>query len=758
MREADRDKKIGTARAAGRTHLTEPQALEVVASLSIGVPHHTVIADATEAAAVDLTPFPGDRVVIKVVSAAILHKSDVGGVAVVDKTNTAVAEAVTAMARHLEDPREDRQPEGRIEGYGIFEHVEHDTSFGGELLLGLRWTGDFGPVVTFGPGGVHTEHLAAHLAPGQEVAVLAPGLTPARELPVLLAAQAVTAPLTGELRGRRPRLPMRVLTDLLARWLDFAAVACPAQVAELEVNPLVITDRGPVALDAVLRVGTGEAPDVPAPRPLATIDRLLVPRSIAVVGVSRRMNPGRVLLRNVLAQGFPAERVRVVKTGVDEIDGCRAVPDLASLPGKMDLIVLVVEAAHVAALVEEVVARDLAESLILIPGGLGETEGSEERVQRLQTVLAEARRRGAGPVIVGGNCLGVRSHPGRYDTLFIPRHKLQPERHRPGGEPAPVAILSQSGAFAIARASRLPWLEPRYLITCGNQLDLTVADFLERLAEDRQVQVFACYVEGFQPLDGRRFLEVARRLSRQGRTVILYRAGRTPVGARAAASHTASIAGDWVVTRELSRAAGVVVAESLEDFEDLVRLFVLLRGRELDAGADRLAAVSNAGFECVALADSMGPFRPASFGTATVRRLREVLGHHRLEQVVGIHNPLDLTPIVGDAGFAEAARAVLEDDDVDLAVVGCVPLTGALSTLAAGSGHGEDVEREGSVARRLVTLWQETAKPWVSVVDSGALYDPMARRLEESGVPVFRTADRALRLLAMWAGAGLGAP
>lgn len=114
------------------------------------------------------------------------------------------------------------------------------------------------------------------------------------------------------------------LATLLARWLDFAAAACPEQVAELEVNPLVIAERGPVALDALLRLGgPGEASTAPSPRLPEKIDRLLVPRSIAVVGVSRRMNPGRILLRNVLAAGFPAERVRVVKTGVEELDGCR---------------------------------------------------------------------------------------------------------------------------------------------------------------------------------------------------------------------------------------------------------------------------------------------------------------------------------------------------------------------------------------------------------------------------------------------------
>ena len=110
-----------------------------------------------------------------------------------------------------------------------------------------------------------------------------------------------------------------------------------------------------------------------------------------------------------------------------------------------------------------------------------------------------------------------------------------------------------------------------------------------------------------------------------------------------------------------------------------------------------------------------------------------------------MHNPLDLTPMTADAPYEAVVRAVMDDPGVDLGVVGCVPLTGALATLAAGPGHGEDLTREGSVVQRLVRLRGEIAKPWVAVVDAGALYDPMARALDEAGIPTFRSADRALR-------------
>ncbi|HEY0593116.1 MAG TPA: CoA-binding protein, partial [Thermoanaerobaculia bacterium] len=198
-----------------------------------------------------------------------------------------------------------------------------------------------------------------------------------------------------------------------------------------------------------------------------------------------------------------------------------------------------------------------------------------------------------------------------------------------------------------------------------------------------------------------------------------------------------------------ARAAGVVVAESLDEFEDLVRLFTLLSGRRLEG--KRLAAMSNAGFETVAFADTLSGFELASIGASTRTRLEAIVRGERLERVVSIANPRDVTPMMSDAAFASAAAALLDDEGVDAAIVGCVPLTPALMTLPAGPEHSEDVAAPKSVASRLAELWRASAKPWVAVIDSGSLYDPMAAVLEDAGIPLFRTADRALRAFARWA-------
>jgi acyl-CoA synthetase (NDP forming) len=283
------------------------------------------------------------------------------------------------------------------------------------------------------------------------------------------------------------------------------------------------------------------------------------------------------------------------------------------------------------------------------------------------------------------------------------------------------------------------------VVSIGNQIDLTLGDYLQYLKDDRAIEVFACYVEGFVQGDGWNWLGAARRIAAGGRPVILYRAGRTSAGASAAASHTASIAGSYKVTRALAKAAGVMVAESIGDFDDLIRLTCLLRNRTVTGPS--LGALSNAGFESVAFADRLGEFRLAKLQVSTREILERLLEDYRLENIVTVSNPLDVTPILDDEAFALASRALIEDESVDLAAIGCVPLTGALNTLAGADNHREEFRREGSLALRLARLWRETRKAWVVVVDGGALYDPMARFLEESGIPTFRSADRALRIL-----------
>ena len=736
------DALLADARAAGRAVLNELEGLAVLRRLGFDVPRHFAVsrhfaeADLGGLERLDLEALPGERVVVKAVSSTILHKSAVGGVATAGKTSAEIRAAIEEMSARLAE----HDALGDVEGFAVFEYIEHHGGLGSELLLALRWTEDFGPVVAFGLGGVDAEALERALPPGRGLALLSPDLHGAsggrcggpREI---LNDRLVIELAAGLFDAARLDLLLGLLLD---RALDHAARLLPDPFLEIEINPLALTPRGPVALDAVVRLGAARAAAEPSRRAPEKLERLLRPRSIAVAGASSRgMNPGRRILRNVLAAGFPAQHVTVIKPGVDTLDGCRAVAAPADLEVPVDLLVVATPAELAARMVEETALGGRAASIILIPGGLGEKRGSEGVAEHLRGVLESLPD---APLVSGGNCLGIRSRPGRYDTLFIPPDKL-PFPKLADGASTPLAVISASGAFAIARASQWDVLDPRYLITVGNQLDLTVGDFLEALADDPEIAVFAIYVEGFRPLDGRRVLRAAARIAESGRCLIVYRAGRTAAGARAAASHTAAMASDVALTRELLGGAGAVVAESLADFDDLVRVFCLLRDRP--AAGRRLGAMSNAGFECVAIADHAGDLELAPLAPATRDRLAEILAASGLDGIVEPRNPLDVTPILTDAPFVDAARALLEDPGVDVGVIGCVPLTAALRTLP------EELA-EGSLVEGLAELRREIAKPWVAVVDSGPLYDAMAHRLTAAGVPTFRTAERALRALGVF--------
>lgn len=751
---------LGRAKAEGRTALTELEGMALLAAMGIRTPRYWLVQTAEEfiarhraelGPAESAGPFAGQKAVVKVISPDILHKTEVQGVEIVDNTREAIEAALMRM--------ETRFAGSRLDGFTVNEFVVYEPKLGHEMIFGYRYAPDFGPVVSFGPGGIHTEYLAKKFAFGSANIFLSPRVTDDPALDALLQDNVVYGLLCAGLRNTKPLLAAGELKAALQRFLRAAEALAAAGIGEFEVNPMVLSRAGElVALDCLVTLKDvskfGLEPDAdgipmnPAQesRPTQTIKRILEPQSAAIIGVSEKgMNNGRIILRNLIENGFDTSRLYVVKPGLDQIDGCRCVPDVASLPEKVDLFVLVIPAASTPATLADIARHDRAWSVIVIPGGLEEKAGSDSIVAEMRTALAEARARGKGPLINGGNCLGIRSVPGKYNTLFIPEHKLP----MPRGKVEPLAVISQSGAFAITRISKHPDINPKYTITCGNQMDLTIGDYLDFLAEDPELHVFAVYVEGFKPLDGQKTLEACKRITASGRSVIFYRAGRTSAGAGAAASHTASIAGDYPVTRQLFVQAGAIVCDSLDEFDDAITLFTLLDGRR--ARGNRLAAVSNAGFECVAFADNLGGMVLADFNEETRAELAGIFRAARISDIVDIHNPIDLTPMAGDDAYEAAFRAALLDPGADLGIVGIVPLTVMMNTLAADPAvHGEDVTREDSIAARYGRLARETDKPFVAVVDTGPLYDPLCRELEKRGVAVFRTADRALRMLDRW--------
>lgn len=738
------DPMLGLAESEGRSILLEPEVYDLLAACGIAVPAYCTVPGASAVDGEICASIESVEVVVKILSPDITHKSDVGGIRVCAnrpaEVRAAVSDVVSSVRRAA--------PRALIRGALIAEKIPHQPGTGHEILAGFRHDRAFGPVVFAGVGGTDTELLMRIVRPENARGIRSTlGLDPSA-IESMLRGTVIRIAHSGALRSQRgsegPRADLTGLVLALASLADRLAGFSPPGglgLAELEVNPFVATRRGRFcALDGVARLHR-PAP-LPPPRPVDRLERLLQPRSALVIGASaREINVGRIILRNLKSGGgIPGERIHVIHPSGRAIDGCPSLPRIEDLPAPVDMAVVSVPADRGAdRVVTDLIETRRARTITLITGGFGETEGGRAAEARIRAAAERSHLDPDGGVLVnGGNCLGIISVPGGYNTFFLPPYKL-PFHDAPGHN---VASISQSGAYLVAQISNLDRaVRPRYAISFGNQVDVTVSDYLEWLEKDPEVGVFAVYLEGFRRGDGRRFLEAARRITGRGRTVLLYKAGRTDEGRAAAASHTAAVVGDYEVCSEIVRSAGVIDCVTLDMFEDYLMTFSFLAGR---AGAGRrIGVISNAGFECTAAADKLYGLSLAELAPETRARLREALP----AGIVDVHNPVDTTPITPTDSYAACVEALLADEGVDAVVVAGVAPTPYLENLARGEGHGEDVARESSLPSRLIRIFRETSKPMVFSVDSGPLYETSVQMMKRAGLPCFRKIDRATRAL-----------
>jgi acyl-CoA synthetase (NDP forming) len=729
----------------GREVLLEHEVLALLRALGRRVPAHHVVPrsrlgedDAWEA------PLSG-RVVLKALAPSILHKTDVGALAWLDEYHPERArEAAVAMLARLPDALA-----SDVRALLVEVAVPHVRGPGHELLLGCRHSEAFGPVYALGFGGTATEAFAGATRDDQATILLAPGVTTARARRARLEQALFFRWSTGGLRGIPGLMDADVLEAALLDWLAAlervreAAEAEGRTLAELELNPLVWSEGEWVPVDALLRLGP---PSPPArPLPLSQLRRGLVPERVAVVGASpRRRNLGHIILENALAAGFPPERLFAVHETAAEILGLTCVPTVDALPEPVDLLLVAVPASAVLGVVEETVASERARCVLLVTAGMGETEGGRALEARLGEAVDAVAASPSRPVLVGGNSLGLWSRPARFDSFFVPQEKLP----RPTGLGSGLAVVSQSGAFLLTLLGRLRHVTPDLLLSLGNQVDVRVSHAVAALAEEPSIRTIALYVEGLKPGDGAALAALVRELRSAGRDLILYKGGRSALGQRAAQGHTASLAGDYRVFSTVLRDAGALLAERLPDFLGLIRLSLTLRDKQVRGS--RLALMSNAGYEAVSLADWHAEgtgAAAASLAEPTRARLQAALRDARLDGLVNVQNPLDLTPMAGDALHEACARALLEDPGVDAAVFGTIPLTPHQKTLGPGLSKTDAFDAPDAYGPRMAALFRETSKPFAVVIDAGEHYGALVSSMEAAGLPVFDSADRAVVLL-----------
>ena len=317
------------------------------------------------------------------------------------------------------------------------------------------------------------------------------------------------------------------------------------------------------------------------------------------------------------------------------------------------------------------------------------------------------------------------------NTLFMEEDRLTVVRH---SERSNTVLLTQSGGIAITsidKFSRSPIL--RSVVSFGNKYDVKVSDLTAYFCEEKDIELIAVYLEGLDTGEGRQFFDICKKAAKP---VVVYKAGKTEAGAKAAASHTASISGSYDVFKAACRQAGAILAEDVEDLYGYIQAFSLLSERRLVGG--KVAGVVNSGFESTAGADELCFLKQAQLLPLTVDKIKQTDTHGLVDVNSSI---LDITAMSDDRMYASFVEAVLQDDNTDCVFVSVIPHVSQLKTIP-GNCHDLD-----GLANLLIELFHKYTKPMVVSVNAGEYYQEFISLMQKGGLPVYtdiRTAVRSL--------------
>jgi acetyltransferase len=438
------------------------------------------------------------------------------------------------------------------------------------------------------------------------------------------------------------------------------------------------------------------------------LDRLVAPRSLAIVGASpRERSLGRAVIRNVLAAKFPGP-VHLVNPRHPEIEGLKTVASLDALSPPPDLVVITVPPAMVPAIVEAA-GRNGSAAAVIITAGLGHGPGS----------LAEAAEQAArryGLRLVGPNCLGVMAPRARLDASFAVHNAL----------PGDLALIAQSGAVA---AGMVEWAVNRRIgfsavVSIGDQLDVDFGDLLDFFATDRSTRAILLYVESIK--QARKFMSAARSAART-KPVVVIKVGRHAQGARAAATHTGALAGSDAVYEAAFLRAGLLRVLDLGELFDAAETL----GRQRPFPGNRLAILTNGGGVGVLAIDRLIDLGgvPADISAEARTRLDAVL-----PPTWSKSNPVDIVGDADAARYGAALETLIADPANDAILVMNVP-----TALASPTETAKTIA-DVVTARRRSSSWP---KPVFAAWIGGD--DAVAPTFEAASIPHFATEGDSVR-------------
>lgn len=445
---------------------------------------------------------------------------------------------------------------------------------------------------------------------------------------------------------------------------------------------------------------------------VAELDRIFNPRSVAIVGASNREGSfGRTFVEGFIRMGF--ERIYPVHPHEKEILGLEAYPNVKEISQQVDVAVVLTPPAAVLNVVEECAEKGV-KGVVIFTAGFGEKGEEGKKIEQEMARIA----RQSGTRIIGPNSLGVYCPSSRFLCFPLALNVGLPK------DSGPVGVFSQSGSFV----DFLTWavcpkgIRFSKVVSCGNECDLNAVDFLEYLGQDTETKIIIAYLEGVK--DGKRFYQLARRISKE-KPLIVWKAGTTESGAKAALSHTGALAGATRVWEALFKQAGIIRVSSYAEVIDCLFAFYYLplpKGR-------KVALVSGPGGAVVSASDNCVEFglELAKLSDHTCDRLAQVV-----PPVGGTaDNPVDLgvAALLAPQTYGEAIRILSEDENVDMLLIFAIP----------DRPHTQEILE---AARR-------SGKPLVVALPALPEMVPSEYRfLSENGIPTYADARKAAFVLA----------
>ena len=458
------------------------------------------------------------------------------------------------------------------------------------------------------------------------------------------------------------------------------------------------------------------------------LERLLRPRSIAVVGASPEpLSVGNNVLMNMRRFGY-AGALHFVSRSRSEIDGTPCVPSIDDLPMGVDALVLIVPAQAVQESIEACVRRGVG-GVVVFASGFSE---QDEAGAAAQAGFARTAREG-DMVVLGPNCIGCVNYADGVPLTFEP---VEPHPTKGPG----VCVIAQSGAMQgnIRYALMGRGVPVAQSISTGNEAVLSAEDYLDLLIDDPSISAFSLFVE--QIRNPQRFLQLATRARAAAKPIVLLHPGQSMRAREAAKSHTGALAGDHAIMRACVEREGVIVVGGLDELFDVTTL-VTRYPKPVTGG---VGVLSNSGALrgfSLDFCEEIGLDLP-ELSQSAHDALRAVL-----PSFAAIDNPLDITAagMQKPSLFGDSAAALLDD-----------PRVGFLLVAAMGGGKPQQLNKWWAMRPVL----EATSKP-VAVVYMGDDYPLDQQFMEEmrdSGIPFFRSPDRALRALARLSAHGRAQP